>query len=343
MKRKQRVTLEDVAREAGVSTMTVSRVINNKGRISAETREYVLAIVEKLRYRPNRAARTLVTNKTYIIAFVVPDITNPYFSRLFEGVDDVMRLEDYNVMVANSNEVPSREKAILENLDDSTVDGLVICSSRLSDDDLLPLIARFSSVVAVTRRLPEHLASQVLSDFTPGYRALMGFKYLHELGYKRIGYIALRHYTGVNQNYLRYEVEKMGVHLNEEWITSCAPKWKAGYDTGYEFLKRNPEVEAIVGGNDLVALGVMRAAIDLGRKIPDDLGIIGADDILMASQVTPALTTLRTNSYEMGKMAAELLLKRMAGDANYHESVYRTELVIRDSTRKIDNNRLGDT
>jgi LacI family transcriptional regulator len=116
MKKQRRTTLEDVARAAGVSMMTVSRVINNKGRISQETRNRVFEIIENLDYRPNHAARTLVTNKTFMVALVEPDITNPYFSEVFQGVEDVLRLENYNVLVANTDETPAREKEILEKL-----------------------------------------------------------------------------------------------------------------------------------------------------------------------------------------------------------------------------------
>lgn len=332
-KKQHRVTVEDVAREAGVSMMTVSRVINNKGRISEQTRQHVSRIIEKLGYRPNRAARSLVTNRTYMVALVEPDITNPYFSGMFQGVEDVLRQEDYNVLVANTNETPAREKDILEKLDDTTVDGLIVCSSRLEDDVLFPLLERFPSVVAVTRPVPEHIGSVVRSDYVPGYRAVMAFKHLHDYGYQRIGYLRLRHYDMyVDMNKFRASLEEIGVDMREEWSISCPPQWKPGYDAGYQLLSEHPELEAIVGGNDLVALGAMRAAYDLGRKVPDNLGIVGADDILLASQVSPALTTLKTNSYEIGLMAAELLLPRMNGDMSYREYMYYTTLIIRDST-----------
>lgn len=335
-KKQQRITLEDVARAANVSMMTVSRVINNTGRISDETRQHVLGIIEELGYRPNHAARTLVTNKSFLVALVQPDITNPYFSEVFQGVEDVLRGENYSVLVANSNETPIREQEILERLDDTAIDGLILSSPRLSQDILYPLLERFSCVVAITRPVPEHIGSVIRSDYVPGYRALISFKHLYELGYRRIGYLSLQHYElYVSMPSFRQELEKMGIQLREEWTRACIPKWEAGYTAGYELLQAHPELEAIVGGNDLVALGAMRAAIDLGRKIPDDLGITGADDILLASQVTPALTTLKTNAYEVGTMAAKLLLKRMEGDMTYREHVYATELVIRGSTRPL--------
>ncbi|MBZ0309479.1 MAG: LacI family transcriptional regulator [Anaerolineae bacterium] len=335
-KKQQRVTLEDVAQAAGVSMMTVSRAINNTGRISQATRQHVFAVIDRLGYRPNHAARTLVTNTTYLVAFVVPDITNPYFSEIFQGVEDVLRDENYNVLVANTNETPAREKDVLARLDDTTVDGLIICSSRLPEKVLLPLIERFSAVVAVTRPIPNHLGSVVQSDYMPGYRAVMAFRYLWEQGYRRIGYLRLRHYDlHVDMDEFRRQLQQIGVVVKPEWSIACAPKWQAGYDAACQLLQQHPELQAIIGGNDLVALGALRAAIDLGRHVPDDLGIIGADDILLASQVTPPLTTLKTNSYEIGSMAAQLLLPRMHGDMTHRNYVYETELIVRDSTRSI--------
>jgi LacI family transcriptional regulator len=335
-KKQQRITIEDVAREAGVSMMTVSRVINNKGRISEPTRQHVFHVIEQLDYRPNRAARTLVTNKTFMVALVEPDITNPYFAELFRGVEDILRQEDYSVLVANTNETPGREKEILEKLDDTTIDGLIICSSRLHKEQLLPLLERFPCVVATTHPVPKHIGSVVRSDYVPGYRALMGFKHLQEQGYIRVGYLRLQHHDHyVDIRTFQSDLEKMGIQLKDEWSRACAPVWQAGYDEGHCLLREHPELEAVVCGNDLVALGLMRAAIDLGRQIPDNLAIIGADDILLASQVTPPLTTLKTNPYEVGSMAAQLLLRRMNGDMSYREHVCATELIVRGSTRSL--------
>ena len=335
-KKQQRTTLQDVARKAGVSMMTVSRVINNKGRISDQTRQRVLDVIEQLGYRPNRAARTLVTNQTFVVALVQPDITNPYFAEIFQGIEDVLRLEDYSVLVANTNETPSREREILEKLDDTIIDGLIIGSSRLPEEELLPLLARFSCVVAANRPVPKHIGSVVHSDYIPGYRAVMAFQYLHDLGYRRIGYIRLQHYDlYVDVKTFQKDLENIGIQLKNEWTRACAPQWGAGYAAGHNLLQAQPELQAIIGGNDLVALGAMRAALDLGRKIPDDLAIMGADDILLASQVTPPLTTLKTHAYEVGSMAAQLLLRRMAGDMTYREHVCATELIVRGSTRSL--------
>jgi LacI family transcriptional regulator len=333
-KKQQRVTLEDVARVAEVSMMTVSRVINNKGRISDETRQRVLEVIDKLGYRPNRAARTLVTNRTNLVAFVVPDITNPYFAEIFEGVEDALREESYNVLVANTNETNSREKTILQQLENGTVDGLISCSSRLPDEELYPLLERYPNVVSITRPIPKHMGSVVTSDYNLGFRALNAIRYLHANGHRKIAYVGLKHYEiFVDMGDFKQQLAQDGIYLPDNYYVACEPKWKPGYEAGYKLLQTYPELDAVVGGNDLVALGVMRAALDLGRRIPDDLSLIGADNILLASQVSPPLTTFRIDKYQIGVAAANLLLKRIEGDTTYREYQYVTELIIRGSTR----------
>lgn len=329
---KQRVTLDDVAREAGVSTMTVSRVVNNTGRISDTTRRHVQAIITRLGYRPSRAARALVTRKTALLGVIVPDITNPYFSKIVQGIEDVATEAEYSVLLVNTNETLAREEAALTQLDDSTIDGLILCSSRLSEETLLPLLERQRCVVSVTRRLPEHLASCVLPRHEFGYRAVEAFRYLVQHGHERIGLVYLkRHFITTYEEDFIAHLADVGIMCKEEWTIGCVPTWEAGYAASIELLTAQPHLTAIVAGNDLVALGTMRAAVELGRRIPDDLAVIGGDDILIAQQVTPPLTTFKAPRYEIGAMAARLLFQRMEGDMQYREYIYDEELVERGS------------
>lgn len=329
---RKRVTLQDVARAAGVSTMTVSRVINNTGRISQATRDRVREIIVELDYRPSRAARTLVTHKTFMIALVVPDITNPYFAEIVQGVEHVAWERDYSVLLVNTNESPAREQAVLGQIEETTVDGIIVCASRLPDHALLPLIEKHQCVVAVNRQVPPHLASVVRSRYAQGHRALRAAELLIEAGRRRIGYLRLaRSAIAVEADQFVRAVEARGVPSSPEWCVTCPPTWQAGYEAGRQLLTDHPELDAIIGGNDLVALGAMRAALELGRRIPDDLALVGGDDILMASQVTPALTTFRSPKREIGIIAAQLLFKRIDGDPKYHEHLYDEELIRRAS------------
>ena len=330
-RRRTRITLDDVAREAGVSTMTVSRVINNSGRISAGTRERVREVIARLYYRPSRAARALVTNRTMMIAAVVPDITNPYFAEIVQGIENVAWEQGYSVLLVNTDETFSRERTALNQIEDSTVDGLILCSPRLPDDELIPLIERHRFVVVVNRKVPEHLASVVKGHDELILRAMHAVDHLVASGRRRIGYLPLLRTKGVEPGEYLAVLEARGLESNPGWCAVSLPTWEAGYAAGKDLLTAHPELDAVIGGNDLVALGVMRAALELGRHIPGDLAVIGGDDILLASQVTPSLTTFRVPKVETGAMAAQLLFKRMAGDTRYREHIYTEELIRRDS------------
>ncbi len=330
MSNKHRVTLQDVAREAGVSTMTVSRVVNNTGRISQATRQHVKEVITRLGYRPSRAARALVTNKTMMIGVIVQDITNPYFSEIVQGIEDVASETGYSVLLVNTNETPEREEAALSQLDDSMIDGLIVCSSRLPDKILLPLLERHHALVSVTRRLPKALASCVVPRHKHGHRVHMAALYLAEHGHQKIGYIHLsRSLVAMSVEEFIERLSAKNILIKPEWTLSCMPTWEGGYSAAKHLLTEQPELTAIIGGNDLVALGTMRAANELGRRIPDDLAVIGGDDILVASQVSPPLTTFRAPKYDIGAMAARLLFKRIEGDTTYQEYIYDEVLIER--------------
>ena len=148
-----RITMADVAREAGVSLMTVSRVINNKSQVSAATRQRVLSIVEQLGYRPSGIARGLATRRTGTLGLVVPDVANPFFADVARGVEHQAYAEGYNVFLCNTAEDPEREVAVLQLLEEKRVDGVMLCSSRLEDEDLRALLGRHPAVVLVNRQL----------------------------------------------------------------------------------------------------------------------------------------------------------------------------------------------
>lgn len=329
--KRKRVTLEDVARQAGVSAMTVSRVINHTGRISPATRQHVSEVIDALGYRPSRAARTLVTTKTWMIGVIVPDITNPYFAEIVHGIEDTAWDAGYGVLLANTNESPTREATMLGQIDESAVDGVIAVSSRLANDELEAFLEPHRAVVTINREFPA-LGSCVRPRHGYGYRAYHAALYLARAGHQRIGYISLiRSLINMQVEDLIARVAEAGITIRREWCATCLPTWSAGYETGRHLLAEQPELTAIVAGNDLVALGVMRAAIEAGRRIPDDLALIGGDDILLASQVTPPLTTFSVPKYDIGANAARLLSKRMDGDLTYREYLFDEELIERGS------------
>jgi len=313
--------------------MTVSRVGNNTGRISEQTRRHVREVINRMDYRPSRAARTLVTRQTMMIAVVVPDITNPYFAEILQGAEEVAWAHGYSVLLTNTNENPAREEAVLSQLEETTADGLIVCASRLPDDVLLPLIEKRRAGVLINREGQGQSASVVRSRYGFGYRAVRAARYLVGLGRRRIGYILLQR-SGVQANLGLFlqTMNELGAETNPGWYRTSLPTWKSGYEAACGLLAEHPELDAVLGGNDLVALGTMRVAMEVGRRIPDDLALIGGDDILMAREVTPALTTFLVPKFELGAAATRLLLDQLGGDTRYQEYLYDEEMIVRAST-----------
>lgn len=328
-----RVTIADVALRAGVSTQTVSRVINNKAEISPETRQHVLDIIQQLGYRPNRVARSLVTQQTFTIGLVIPDIANPFFSELTRGAEDVAWENGYNVLLCNTVEKEEREKASLHLLEETRVDGVILCSSRLDQQELYPLLESFRSVVLVNRPAPAEVAGVVrIDDFEGGFSAA---NYLMRVGRQELAFLAgpTKSFSGCER--LRGGIEAMkaqGLMANPARHRFCPPKRQAGYDAAIDLLKQDSKINGLICYNDLVAVGALQACLELGRDVPGDVAIVGFDDIVLSRVVCPPISTLSISKVQMGAAAARMLLDRIQGRVEQNEIVMKPNLVLRGST-----------
>lgn len=328
----RRVTMADVAREAGVSLMTVSRALNDKDGISEATRMRIHEVIDRLGYRPSSIARGLVTKRTGTIGLVVPDNSNPYFSEVARGVEHAAYAQDYNVFLCNTEEDAAREQAVLHSLAEKLVDGLVVCSSRLDQNDLLAILKYFSAQVLVNRSLENSEAAALLSDDENGVREAV--QHLLQRGHCAIGMLAgpERSFSGqVRLRGYRGALNDAGVPYNPDWVQNCAPMVDASQQAAIDLLTRHPELTAIVCFNDLVAVGALKACAELGRSVPDDVAIIGFDDIPLASLVTPPLTTIHVPRYELGVLAGKTLLAQINGKEARGEQVLPVKLMIRGS------------
>jgi LacI family transcriptional regulator, galactose operon repressor len=330
-----RVTMADVAREVGVSMMTVSRVVNHKGDVSETTRRRVLEAIERLGYRPSGIARGLATRRTGTLGLVVPDVANPFFAEVARGVEHVAYAEGYNVFLCNTDEDPEREVAVLNSLEEKRVDGIVLCSSRLENEDLRLVVDSHPAVVLVNRRLSGagEQVRAVLVDDVLGGRLAAG--HLVSRGHRAIGLLAGPEGSRSGRCRLQgYQaiLEAAGVQLDADWVMGCAPVAEAGRKAAHVLLRTRPELTALLCYNDLVAVGVLRAATELGRSVPDDLAMVGFDDIPLAALVTPPLTTCRIPRYELGVRAVKLLLAQIREDSTGPEEIIlQPELVVRES------------
>lgn len=329
-----RVTMADVAREAGVSLMTVSRVVNDKGEISQATRQRVLQIIEQLGYRPSAIARGLATQRTGTLGLVVPDIANPFFSDLARGAEDKAYAAGYNIFLCNTKEDPQREMSTLESLAEKRVDGLLVCGSRLGDDSLRAALSHHPIVVLINRQLPDcDLAGTVCVDEVAGGR--LATEHLLQSGHRAVGFLAgppASHSGRLRAVGYRAALDAAGLSYHKHWERCCPSNVSGGREIARGLLTEQAELTALFCYNDLVAVGALQACTDLGRDVPGDVAIVGFDDIFLAALVTPPLTTCRTPRYDLGIQAMEVLLDRIDGCLNGCEDiVFQPELVVRAS------------
>ncbi|HEY0755234.1 MAG TPA: LacI family DNA-binding transcriptional regulator [Ktedonobacteraceae bacterium] len=330
---KASVTIADVAKAAGVSMQTVSRVINAKGEISPTTRQRVLEAIEQLGYRPNSIARGLATNKTFTLGLIVPDITNPFFPEIVQGAEQVALEHGYTVVLGNTNESPEREMSVLSILEARRVDGLILCSSRLSEEQLLPLLEKHNEVVLINRQVALDNVSMVRVDYVWGTKMAVSHLIAHSR--RRIGFLAgppISHSQHMRLQAFIQTLQESGEHYDPSYVLSCTPNTAGGYLASRELLLRNPDLDGLLCYNDLVAIGVLQACVELNVAIPDKLAVIGYDDIQAAHLVTPALTTVGISKSMLGTHAAQLLLKRLAGDQRGVDLLLTPKLIVRSST-----------
>jgi len=328
----KRVTIADVAQVAGVSMMTISRVVNDSGPVSEATKQRVLKAIEEMGYRPSGLARSLATRRTGTIGLVVPDISNPFFAGVAKGVEQVAYAERYSVFLGNTSEDWDRELAILQSLEEKRVDGLILCSSRLQDERLREALHWHPHTVLVNRQFQGF--GSVLMDDRAG--AVMLVEHLLNSGRQRIGVLAgpLRSISGQKrlQGY-RLAMQRAGRTWHDGWVKTCAPSVEGGLDAAIALLTAHPELDALLCYNDLVAVGALQAAANLGQVVPDDIAITGFDDIPLSALVTPSLTTCHVPVQNIGSQAMRLLLDCIGGCAQgCEETMLKPELVIRAST-----------
>lgn len=329
----KRITMQDVSQEAGVSLMTVSRVINGKEDVSLDTRNRVMHVIKKLNYRPSSIARGLATHRTGTLGVIVPDISNPFFASLVRRVEDEAYAKNYSVFLGNTNEEQKREIAVLQSLEDNQVDGLILCSSRLDDALLSASLEHFSNVVLVFReKISPNVKSITLDDVMGGQMAI---EHLVRSGHRNIGLISGPPRSLSTQG--RFEGYQLAlktakIPINENWIRNCHPTIEAGQAVACELLKNNPEITALFCHNDLIAVGALQACSDLGLSVPGDIAIIGYDDINLAALVTPSLTTLHSPITEIGARAIQMIFEKRSEDLTEPvQTHFQPELVIRES------------
>ena len=327
------VTMRDVARKAGVSIKTVSRVVNEQGEISEDTRQRVLAMIKKLGYRPNMIARGLVTQRTYTIGLVFPDITNPFFPEVARGVQDVARARDYNIFLCNTDEDQQEELRALHSLAAQGVDGIIIFPCYDTNKNLNTFAAEYRPIVTINHVTEHPNIGRVLTENYQG--AKLAVDYLVRQGRREIGMLAGLESSPQRGRRVHGFLDALAAHgipVVKQHIVPGWPTLESGYEATLGLLRQDPQVTAIFAYNDLLALGAIKACKELGRRIPADCAIIGFDDIQLASLVTPSLTTIRLDKYLLGQQAMTRVLEMLdQPEAVFPPIFLDVELVIRES------------
>ncbi len=329
----KRVTIIDVARVAGVSTQTVSRVINNRPGMNAATRLRVQAVIDKLGYEPNAVARGLVTNRTMTLGLVVPDVANAFFAEIVQGAEDVAWQAGYSILLCDTREDIKREIAALRSLRERRVDGVIVCSARLPNATFWPLLEQYGAAVVVNRRAPADVASSVRIDYASGMRRAVA--HLFASGRRNIAFLTgLVQAFGGRERMRGFEaaLEDAGVVLANDRYVSCPPTIAGGVEAASAALSATPALDALVCYNDLVAVGALQACASRGYRVPEDVAVVGCDDIPLAALVTPSLTTFGLSKRDLGATAARTLLARLQNhDTRAEEGVLEPSLIVRAS------------
>ena len=306
------VTLREVARQAGVSVSTVSRVLNNQPFVRSEVRERVMLVTRELGYRPDVAARSMRTGTTGAVALVVSDISNPLFAAVAKSADEALSPQGYSLMIANSSNDPEHEEELMAALRQRRLDGLVIAVADERAPGLRERLAWFQAVVLLDREIPSARIDCVLSDHATGLADAIA--HLAEIGHTRIALIAgttAQRGSRVRLSTFRQEVRRLGLDRDEELCRAGELTIDDGYRTVTEILAMERPPTALIAGNNQLFAGMFAALRDLRISIPRDLSVVACEDTELTALHNPPLDVVRRSLAELGREASELLLARL--------------------------------
>jgi DNA-binding LacI/PurR family transcriptional regulator len=329
-----KVTIYDVAKKAGVSIATVSKVINNTGNISEKTRKKVLAVTKKLDFYPNVMASALMGKKTKTIGLLIPDLANPFFSELARNIEDSANELGYNLIMCSTDYLTEKENKYLALLKQKNVDGFILASGFEDLTKVQELIEANIPVSIIARDSPMIPINTVaIDDFMGGYQAT---SYLISLGHENIGIIARDVWSNRERvRGYRQALEDNGIKApgNFEYTKEISIVW--GKKITQNYLNSANPPTAIFTCNDLLAIGAIHAAREYGISVPEQLSVIGFDDTMLATLIAPTLTTMAQPIQIMGKEIMELMVGMIERNESIKRITLMPELVERESAAKM--------
>lgn len=332
------VTIKHIAEEASVSITTVSRVLNNKPDVNAQTREVVLSAIEKLGYSPSSVARNLVLKRSNVIGFIVPDITNPSFPELARGIVSRAKHYGYRVMFFDTHNDNDVEKESIKLLRSKQVDGLILSFNQANQEELEKLKLERFPVVQIYRKSSTSVISTIaLDNQRSGY---IGVRYLLERGHRRIGHITTGENSQSGQERLKgymKALEEFHIPFDKNLVVRGNNTAQSGKECMQTLLNLEGGIpSAVFASHDIMAAGAYEAMYEKGLKIPDDISIIGHDNIEISHLIHPKLTTIDTHKFSLGESGVDLLIDEMAAEhPSDKEIVCQCDIVERDSVRSI--------
>ena len=341
---KRSITMTDVARHAGVSQTTVSFVLNNNDtpNIPDDTRQRVLDAIEELGYEPDARAQALRSGSTKTIALIIPDLRNPHFCEYATGIEEAARAAGYHLLLSSTTMNDEYAVEIFKDLARRRFDGLIIASSFIleaqeAQTTLKQIRERGLPIVEMDEN---YGVDSVCADYRDATQEVMS--YLLSLGHRRIGLIYGVGGHQLGQDRLQPYLESLhAANISEpDLIAECGPTIEDGYQASLKLLQLAPRLTALIAINDLLAIGAVRAAGDLGLHVPDELSLVGYDDIPMANYLLPRLTTVTKDASMLGRKAFEILLARIQNPELPRQQVYSpARLIIRESTGPVPSKR----
>ncbi|NCP84827.1 MAG: LacI family transcriptional regulator [Bacteroidetes bacterium] len=331
------VTLKEVAAELGVSTMTVSRAINNRPNVDEKTKKKIMEVVTRMGYTPNLVAKSLISSKTYTIGVVIPEISHSFFPEVVKGIEEVANEHNYQIFLTNTSDSFEKEKAVIEALRAKRVDGILISTSLTTTDYSFykRLVASGLPMVFFDRCITDVGISCIGVNDKSASRQIT--EHLIHKGYKRIAYLSGPKQLSIGKDRFEGFMEALwlnNIEVDEKLIIENGFNEKGGFHAMNQLLslseKERPR--AVVAVNDPVAIGAMEAIKEAGLRIPEDIAIVGFTNDIRASLVNPPLTTVHQPAFEVGKKAAFKIIKTIEYEDEPVENVELiTKLIIRKS------------
>lgn len=330
-------TIYDIAKLAGVSTATVSKVFNNRGSISDKTKRKILDISAQLNYQPSVVASALAGKHTYTLGLLIPDVVNPFFAEMTRNIEDRAQELGFNLVICNTDNDENKEFNYIQLLRQKRVDGIILATGVRNDKLLKELIHEQTPIALIAREMSMLAASTVLvDDFAGGYSAA---SYLVGLGHKRIAIIAENLNLASSRERVRgyrFALEEAGISYDEKLVKESDFSLAGGGQAANELLDGSQPPTAVFACNDLLAIGAIQAAKQRGLSIPAELSIVGFDNTVLAAISDPPLTTVAQPIQAMGQQVVDLITQQINNPKSVKQRiVLLPELMVRGSAREL--------